>query len=119
MDNQCSVVIRINPTLKKMSDHVFQSLGMNTHAGIKLFLSQMVLHQQFPFELTLSEPMKDVLKEKKTVSLVVRIDSDIKAKCTELTRNAGLNLSLAIKLYLVQVVDKNAIPFQIMVNERV
>ena len=92
---------------------------MNTNAGIKLFLSQMTLYQCLPFELTLDECTQEVFSDEKAVSLVFNVDADVKRKCSELAAAAGLNLSLMIKLYMVQVVDKNGIPFPVISNERV
>ena len=51
--------------------------------------------------------------------MTVKVDEDIKKKCVELSNTAGLNLSVVINLYLVQVVNKNAIPFTVISNERV
>ena len=119
MNKQVHVSIRINPSLKKRCDDVFKRLGMNTNAGVKLFLSQMVLYQCLPFELTLDEHVSDVFNHEKTASFVFNVDAEIKKKCSELAVNAGMNLSTMIKLYMVQVVDKIGIPFPVISNERV
>ena len=119
MNKQAHIAVRVNPNLKRRCEEVFYRLGMNTNAGIKLFLSQMTLYQCLPFELTLDEHNQDMFSDEKTVSLVFNVDADIKRKCSELAAAAGLNLSLMIKLYMVQVVDKNGIPFPVISNERV
>ena len=118
MKNQVPVAIRINSNLKQSSDEVFRRLGMNLSTGIKLCLLQMVLYQGLPFELSVVEDSFS-FSEKKTLSIVVKIDEEIKKKCVELSNAAGLNLSLVINLYLVQVVHKNGIPFTVISNERV
>ena len=119
MKNQVLIAIRINSNLKRCSDEVFRRLGMSFSTGIKLCLSQMALYQGLPFELSLVDVDSSLFCEKKTVSTTIKIDEDIKKKCNELASAAGLNLSLVINLYLVQVVDKNAIPFVVISNERV
>ena len=119
MNKQVHVSVRIHPALKKRCDDVFKRLGMNTNAGIKLFLSQMMLYQRLPFELTLDDHNSEVLSKEKTVSFVFNVDEEIKKKCSELAIHAGMNLSMMIKLDMVQVVDKNVIPFPVISNERV
>ena len=119
MNKQAHVAIRVNPNLKKRCEEIFYRLGMNTNAGIKLFLSQMTLYQCLPFELTLDECTQEVFSDEKAVSLVFNVDADVKRKCSELCAAAGVNLSLVFKLYMVQVVDKNGIPFPVISNERV
>ena len=117
MRKQTPVPIRVNPTLKKMSEESFRKLGMNMHAGINLLLSQMVLHQKLPFDVALSEPSQTVIPKEKTVPVTIKTDELTKQKCTELVKKAGLNLSLVVNMYLVQVVDKQAIPFEILSKE--
>ena len=119
MNKQVHVSVRINPVLKKRCDEVFKRLGMNSSAGVKLFLSQMMLYQRLPFELTLDKSYSDVYDKEKTASYVFNVDEEIKKRCSELAVSAGMNLSMMIKLYMVQVVDKNGIPFPVISNERV
>ncbi|MBE6107697.1 MAG: hypothetical protein E7192_03560 [Erysipelotrichaceae bacterium] len=117
MKKETPVAIRVNPHLKERCREVFRKLGMNTHAGVNLFLSQMVLYQKLPFDVALNEPSQKLITQEKTVALTVKTDELTKQKCAELAKKAGLNLSLAINMYLVQVVDKQAIPFEIISNE--
>lgn len=117
MKKQTPVAIRINPNLKKKSEDVFRQLGLNTHAGINMFLTQMALYQRIPFQAELSEEGMDIVNEEKSVALMIKADEEVKKKCSELAKNAGLNLSLVISMFLVQVVDKRAIPFQILSSE--
>ena len=117
MRKQTPVPIRVNPTLKKMSEESFRKLGMNMHAGINLLLSQMVLHQKLPFDVSLNEPSQRVITNEKTVPVTIKTDEYTKQRCTEMVKKAGLNLSLVVNMYLVQVVDKQAIPFEILSRE--
>lgn len=119
MRKQTPVGVRINPSFKKKCDETFRRLGMNTHAGINLFLTQMRLHQGIPFEVALIDAKNMIMTEEKSISLIIKTDEETKRICTELAKKAGLNLSRAITMYLVQVVDKQAIPFTILSNEKV
>ena len=114
MRKETPIPIRVNPNLKKLSDEAFRKLGMNMHAGINLLLSQMVLYQKIPFEVNLSEPKEGIITKEKTVPLMIKSDEQTKAICTEIARNSGLTLSMVVKMFLVQVVDKQAIPFRIL-----
>jgi len=46
----------------------------------------------------------------------IRTSSEFKAKATNVLARLGLDMSTAINLFLIQVVDKNAIPFTLTLS---
>lgn len=50
------VKARVDPALKEQSERVFQQMGLDMTAGIKMYLTQVVLHQAIPFEVKLAQP---------------------------------------------------------------
>ena len=47
------------------------------------------------------------------LTIVVKVDSELKQEATELFNSLGLDMSTAIKLFLVQFVKTQGIPFKI------
>lgn len=116
MKKSKNVAIRVNPKLKSLAEKTFKALGMNMHAGIILLLSQMQLRGKVPFQAKLEHPDAEYVSDELTVSLIVKADEDIKNQCVEIAHRSGLTFSLVISMYLVQVVDKQAIPFEILAS---
>jgi len=48
----------------------------------------------------------------------IRTDSELKAKAQTILNDLGLDMSTAINIYLRQVVDKQAIPFEISKSKK-
>ena len=48
----------------------------------------------------------------------IRTTNELKTNASQVLRNMGLDMSTAINLFLVQVVAKNAIPFEISAPPR-
>lgn len=46
-----TIQVRVDDELKMKSDQLFQDLGTDTTAAIKMFLTQAVAYNGFPFEL--------------------------------------------------------------------
>jgi len=44
---------RLEPELKANAERVFKGLGVSTSEAVSIFLHQVVLHQGFPFPLTI------------------------------------------------------------------
>ena len=44
---------RLEPELKANAERVFKGLGVSTSETVSMFLHQVVLHQGFPFPLTI------------------------------------------------------------------
>ena len=114
MKKSKNVCVRVNPNLKSLAEKTFKGLGMNMHAGIILLLSQMQLRGRIPFEAKLDHPDAEYINDELSVNLIVKADEDIKNQCVDIAHKSGLNFSLVISMYLVQVVDKQAIPFEIL-----
>ena len=112
--NETGITIRIPQTLKRQADEIFDGLGLNTHAGIHLMLKQMALRGYLPFEVNLLHGVKKYDSDDKQMPVLIKTNEEIKNKCTEIAYNSGLNLSLVISMYLIQVIDKQAIPFKIV-----
>lgn len=52
--------------------------------------------------------------ENKTVNLNVKIDNRLKQEANDILNDLGLNMSVAINMFLTQVVNKQGIPFDIV-----
>jgi addiction module RelB/DinJ family antitoxin len=48
----------------------------------------------------------------------IRTTNELKANASQVLRNMGLDMSTAVNLFLVQVVNKNAIPFELSAPPR-
>ena len=46
-----TIQVRVDDDLKKKSDNLFKELGTDTTTAIRMFLTQAVAHNGFPFEL--------------------------------------------------------------------
>ncbi len=49
-----------------------------------------------------------------TVNLNVKVNNDLKQQAGEILNDLGLNMSVAINMFLTQVVKRNGIPFEIV-----
>ena len=55
---------------------------------------------------------------KKTSNINIRIDKDVKEKSEQIFESMGINMSIAINLFLNQVIRVNGIPFEIKAPEQ-
>ena len=46
-----TIQVRVDDDLKKKSDNLFKELGTDTTTAIRMFLTQAVAHNGFPFEI--------------------------------------------------------------------
>lgn len=46
-----TIQVRVDDNLKKKSDNLFKELGTDTTTAIRMFLTQAVAHNGFPFEI--------------------------------------------------------------------
>ncbi len=46
-----TIQVRVGDDLKKKSDNLFKELGTDTTTAIRMFLTQAVAHNGFPFEI--------------------------------------------------------------------
>ena len=46
-----TIQVRVDHDLKKKSDNLFKELGTDTTTAIRMFLTQAVAHNGFPFEI--------------------------------------------------------------------
>ncbi len=46
-----TIQVRVDDELKKKSDELFKELGMDTTTAIRIFLTQAVANDGFPFEI--------------------------------------------------------------------
>ena len=51
---------------------------------------------------------------KEIVALNVNVDAKVKEEATTILKELGLNMSTAINMFLVQIVKKDGIPFEIV-----
>lgn len=57
-----TVKARVEPQLKADSESIFQQLGLDMTAAIKMFLSQVVMHGGLPFEAKIVTPNAATIK---------------------------------------------------------
>lgn len=56
--------------------------------------------------------------EKKNSIINVNVDTKLKSDANAVLKELGLNMSSAINMFLVQVVKKNGIPFEVVNNDK-
>lgn len=49
-----TIQIRVDDELKNKSDELFKMLGTDTTSAIRMFLTQSIIHNGFPFEIKLN-----------------------------------------------------------------
>lgn len=54
--------IKIDPVLKKESQELFESMGLNFSAAITLFLTQAVREQAIPFRIGAPQPNAETVR---------------------------------------------------------
>ena len=52
---------RVDPNLKEETERIFAELGISTTDAIRMFLSQVRIHQGLPFTVALSSDNDDLL----------------------------------------------------------
>ena len=63
--------IRIDSNLKKESDSLFKSLGLNMTTAINIFLTQCVKSKSIPFEISEPKLSKDLIKALKESDKII------------------------------------------------
>lgn len=49
-----TIQVRVDDDLKNKSDELFKRLGTDTTSAIRMFLTQAILHNGFPFEIKMN-----------------------------------------------------------------
>ena len=60
MGDTTSMNLRIDKTLKKDAETLFETLGINMTTAINIFLKQSVRDQGIPFQITVNKSYRDV-----------------------------------------------------------
>lgn len=71
MDKTETIHIRIDPELKKQSEEVLASLGVNTSYAVNMFLKQLIYKRGFPFEVAL--PKKEEVAKAEKLALAINL----------------------------------------------
>ncbi|MCM1106820.1 MAG: type II toxin-antitoxin system RelB/DinJ family antitoxin [Blautia sp.] len=50
-----TIQVRVDDDLKTKSDELFHKLGTDTTSAIRMFLTQAILNNGFPFEITMNQ----------------------------------------------------------------
>ena len=108
--------MRINGTLKdKFWDFCLQS-GLSISAAVCMFAKKSVAEGTLPIEII--TPENDELLKKmereggiadKRVS--IRMDADLRSQFSDICEEVGISMSTALKIFMVQCVDKGKMPF--------
>lgn len=61
---------------------------------------------------------REISMEKQNAVINVNVDAKLKNDANAVLKELGLNMSSAINMFLVQVVKKNGIPFEIVNNDK-
>ena len=70
--NTANLNVRIDPVLKRESDKLFKSLGLNMSAAINMFLTQCVKTSSIPFTIEEPKPSKKLKKALKEVDYMMK-----------------------------------------------
>lgn len=62
ISNTTNLNVRVDANLKKESDMLFKSLGLNMSTAINLFLTKCVNTSSIPFEISSPKPNKNLKK---------------------------------------------------------
>lgn len=57
-----NINVRVDETLKKNAEMLFDEIGMNMSTAINIFLKQAVREQGIPFQLKIEEPNAETIK---------------------------------------------------------
>lgn len=60
MGDTTSINLRIDKTLKKEAEDLFETIGINMTTAINIFLKQSVRDQGIPFQITANKDYKDI-----------------------------------------------------------
>ena len=53
MNKSTNLYVRVEPNVKKNAETIFSQIGIPMSNAINIFLKQVILHQGFPFDVTL------------------------------------------------------------------
>lgn len=114
MANKVNVAVKVKGDVKQKAEKVFKELGLNMHASIIMYFHQIAAYESVPFMIELPKDSEEFDFSDKTVNIIVNVDENLKQQCVEILASAGLSLSLAINVYLYQVIHHRKIPFLII-----
>ena len=77
MKEYTSVSFRIDSSLKKQADALFQALGLNMTTAFNMFLTQSVREGRIPFESTINVPNSDTIA---AMIEAIQLENDPKTK---------------------------------------
>ncbi|MDE6219145.1 MAG: type II toxin-antitoxin system RelB/DinJ family antitoxin [Lachnospiraceae bacterium] len=84
-----TIQVRVDDELKMKSDKLFKELGTDTTAAIRMFLTQAVAYNGFPFEIKINNaeysPYKKMTEEEMLAKLEASREHVKRGKC----RDAG------------------------------
>ncbi|MEE1374279.1 MAG: type II toxin-antitoxin system RelB/DinJ family antitoxin [Clostridia bacterium] len=78
-----TIQIRVDDDLKNKSDQLFKDLGTDTTSAIRMFLTQAVAHNGFPFEIrrTTNNPYTYLTEDEMLQRLEQSRESSRKGNC--------------------------------------
>ena len=90
------IQVRVDDQLKIDSDNLFKSLGTDTTTAIRIFLTQAVASNGFPFEIKRVSPMseEELIKRLETINAFVDSDNKRMRLRKRLRRNYDLSLCI-------------------------
>ena len=83
----CTIQIRVDDELKRKSDALFRELGTDTTSAVRIFLTQAVANNGFPFEIR--KPAADPYRAMTEEELLRKLEEARRHADRGLYREAG------------------------------
>lgn len=83
-----TIQIRVDDELKNKSDELFRQLGTDTTSAIRMFLTQAVLNNGFPFGIKLNNMVVNPYEPMTEKELLQKLDSSMEQANNGQYRNA-------------------------------
>ncbi len=72
MEARTTTSIKLNPSVKKHAQTIFNDLGLTMSDAVNIFLKQVELHNGMPFEVKI--PTKETIKAMKEAQQGINVD---------------------------------------------
>ena len=108
-----SVFVRIEQGLKDEFNAFCSNCGMTVSGAVHLLVKNTINKKQIPFEVISSNSVKGKYEGglKQDATLVVRLDEEVKEEFTRICDTIGVNMSLIIKMFMVNCINTGRMPF--------
>ncbi len=84
-----TVLVRMEPKVKKQAEEVFTDLGMTPSTAVNVFYRQVIKYGGFPFEITTEQPSIPNLDEMTTAEIKEMLEESTKEIKAGKTKSAS------------------------------